>query len=219
MITVNSNIFQCEECKHNNDISYNRGNEIIDGIYYETRECYYCKCKYKFIDKVLYAIPKPKIEINHIETTSDNKNPIYAYVVIGLMLFGGFCLGMEWVPKIMNKKQVADKQSNVNQASYTPTNNTGNCDFDLARKKALAKLKVYGLSLVDDKFQPNKDYDKCQITYILYVKKIKYDMNGKSYLEDKVYQCNLTYKIIAKDFEYMEGTLMELNNNRSQNIP
>ncbi|MFP5080491.1 hypothetical protein [Pedobacter sp. JCM 36344] len=269
MIQLKSQIYQCEQCKKDNDIEYNKGREIVNGTMCQTRECYYCKHKYIYHDNCLFSIPgigdhKPSISsveseddsfksksveshkpsssspelesksitnTSRIDNTSRNSSKpegdsftstILQYIGIGIVLVGLLGGAISY----LNKARIVETVMPVAEVAspqYTPPIQTVqplkkvDCNFEGSRDKALAKLKSLNLSFVDDQYSPDESNVDCSIKFHFYVKRVAYDLEGNSYLEDKLYDLQLTYKKIGRNFEFIDGKLF-VNSTQYQSL-
>jgi len=87
------------------------------------------------------------------------------------------------------------------------------CDFDIARTKALAKLESEGLKFIEDKFAPASQINPCSVQFIFYVKKTYQGLDGTLQTEDQIQQCNLDYTMVGGNFEMVYGAFINLTDN------
>lgn len=146
---------------------------------------------------------------------------IIQYIIVAVVLICLIGGAYDYIQKnYLSKSSTSNKvihtdQNKVNQPIQN--NNLPDCNLSDARDKALAKIKSLNLFYVGDQSPYEATTSDCSIRFDFYVKKINYDIDGKSYLEDKVYQLVLTYKKIGQNSELMDGKLF-VNSTQYQNI-
>lgn len=215
IMLVETNEFKCVNCGQHL-YKHNAVTEQIKG--YSSNEqvvnCSRCDAKY-LIDGdniTQWANGKDLKESNN----QDNKPSMMVYIIFGLIAVGAFCFIMDYFSKSNKVVSTTQQATAVTQASQPLPSN--NCDFESARKKALDKVAKLNLSFVDDEFPADKNIDGCSIKFHFYVKKISYDLEGNSHLQDKVFELKLDYRKIGVDFEFIEGKLFEVNSSKYQVI-
>jgi len=78
---------------------------------------------------------------------------------------------------------------------------------------------------VGDALSPDREPGMCNTTYYFYVKHIlqRFDYatltyTNETYLDDKIYQLDITFRKIGANFEYMGGNLFDEQNGTVQRL-
>lgn len=82
----------------------------------------------------------------------------------------------------------------------------------------MKKVTGLGLKFIADKLPSGYDINRCTVRFCFYVKESATGIDGKLRLLDKIYQCNLTYQVIGKDFELMDGLLIDTRKRTKRSI-
>jgi hypothetical protein len=232
--------YTCEICKRANKVTPNF--ELVKGAGLYITTCYYCETKYKIGNESLYLIPdttsrsyqekKAEVVKEDKKISSTSNKSTFSEAVLPIIIYGGIGLAVIFYAidffsggnsskkeqTIENIETAPNESPNistndVNYNSSITTPKLKDCDFALAKSKAISKLESLDLTFVGDKFDPNLDFDFCKVTYYLYVKKNKYNLNGEKYVDDKLHQLNITYTKVGESFEFNEANLYNPSNN------
>ncbi|WP_448104609.1 hypothetical protein [Pedobacter panaciterrae] len=121
MIKITSGIYNCPECNKPNDVNYNRGKKIIDGILQQTTRCYLCDSTYKIEGDYVYLLSKPIDKAQPIAPKKSKKDkiPVITYIIFSLLLLSAGFYIVDYLNKVENSV-VATKVSAILPVNAEP---------------------------------------------------------------------------------------------------